>query len=1043
MANNLSVEQRILCSQLEDYSPEIKTAYLGAIHTLHAEDYDDRLVHFTHSLREVIDLLTRKNQTDEERRRPLLRDQRISLLASVIDPAGKQVYEFGFLYEHLVDEYNELSEFAHHRYILEQKCAEEKLSTVENILFRLTRPQTEILDDIDEIISTNPSKDAALKLKSYLFRWSSHSYLLDKLPCEWLQSLDDAGFFDNPQPMLSSKKQKSGAFPYWMPSGYLAKCVSSMPDEVTKIILKCEFKNSSERNPAIYDDFLKSSLELTVNDMEKIAQKAIDEKWHDFADNYFIAEKYTDLAERLYLEGKYDIALKMLSHFLDSTKIGKIRHYHNYDIEKILNEKTPRLSEKNPLGIGKLLASFVEELVKQEEESKSYDSSYMLLKSIEDHEQNSYLMHNVSAICLVNLRNCLICLGNTNPDELKANMNILSERKFYIFRKLEIFLYEKFPDLFKNEISKSLIDFFDVYQVHHEYYHLLKNTFGKMDEAIQKKILDLIKITSQKIFDECKKEKDEEYANVRRNAWILRKLEPIHDHLEGKDREQYEKLVQELGIPSHPDFDDYMEVSIGQSASEPEFFSGKTIDEVFNIIKEHKPASHKMPYEDRTIASFGDYVRNNPLGCSKKSTEIDGLDLKIQYTFLSAIENSVNTKKEIDWNPVITLIENYVSSASLGASFTSMYDPMLESCRIIEKGLKENQIDFSLKDRVWNLIQRFIEFSNRTDVTETEYPNENTDSLTISINNMEGLSFHMLFRYVWWCHDHAKSKDVFTDDVKKILGDYINKKLGSHTISRHSAIGLYIPTMLYFDPEWTDGTVLSKIFSSKSNKIAFWDSFVSFNQVQKNTLLHLHGLYNEFLNGSITNNMHEKNFYHSTIEHVTLGYFYDITHFDKIFDRFLENNDSVSIDHCGFFISRILSGNPDVSKFKNKIIKLWKNQNFIDHAKLDMWFSQNPFDKKENIELFLHYMKNYTGKFNSTYFSLDDLAEYADDFPDEVVQCIQLFLEKLDDSYHLPNMLKSILKTLSSKKISSVDKYCKKIIEDLVTRGYNDYKDLL
>lgn len=56
-----------------------------------------------------------------------------------------------------------------------------------------------------------------------------------------------------------------------------------------------------------------------------------------------------------------------------------------------------------------------------------------------------------------------------------------------------------------------------------------------------------------------------------------------------------------------------MEISIGKSASEPDFFSGKTIDEVFDIVKKYKSILHTMPYEDKTIASFGDYIKNNPL----------------------------------------------------------------------------------------------------------------------------------------------------------------------------------------------------------------------------------------------------------------------------------------------------------------------------------------------------------------------------------------------------------------------------------------------
>lgn len=288
MTKNLSKRQLILCSQLEGYSPEIKCAYLGAIHVLHTEDYCDRLIHFAHSLREIIDMLARKRQTDEEHRKSLKPKERAQLLASVIDPVGKQFYEFEPMYTQLAQQYSELNKFVHHRSKLEQKSAEERLAMVEEILLYLTRSQVEILDKMNKIISSRPSREGAMKLKSYMFRWSSHSYLLEKLPCGWLKPLNDVGFFDNPRPMSHSKAKNM--FPHWIQSAYLTKCVDSMPDLVAEIILRCKFQRPEARNPVIYHDFLKCALEMSVTDMERIAQKSIDEKWYDFAYNNFIAE---------------------------------------------------------------------------------------------------------------------------------------------------------------------------------------------------------------------------------------------------------------------------------------------------------------------------------------------------------------------------------------------------------------------------------------------------------------------------------------------------------------------------------------------------------------------------------------------------------------------------------------------------------------------------------------------------------------------------------------------------------------------------------
>lgn len=1038
MVDRLSIEQQILCSQLENYSLQIKNAYLGAIHALHTEDYEDRLVHFAHSLREVIYMLMKKNLPKEKRTKPLKKENKIPSLAATIDPGGKQVYGFESRYERLIQEYEALSEVAHHGSELDQENAKKHLATVEEFLSYLTRSQIEILEEMDEIMSLVPSKEGADRLKPCLFRWSSHSYLLDNLSCEWLQPLDDVGFFDNPQPLLD---RKSGGFPYWMPSGYLVKCVDSMPELVTKIILKCKFKTQDERNPAIYNDFLKCSIELPEKYMEKIVQKATKEKWHDFISNYFIAEKYADLAERLYLAGKYNVALNMIAHILNSANTDDSRSQINYGIEDILNKKIPQFVEKNPSGIIKLLVSYLGNIIKRSMVFESSDLSHQFLRAIEDHEQNNYKVFTIPAVCIIHLRNCLIRLGDTKPRELKANMNMLGEKKFYIFRRLELFLYGQFPKLFGDEIERSLIEFFDVDQVHHEYYHLLKNAFGKLDDSMQKQILSLIKSGAQKIFDKNREKNSEDYAIKQANVWMLRKMEPIHNHLKDEDKGQYERLAKELGTLVHPDFDDqYFEGLIRYESSKSESFSGKAVDEVLAIVTEYKPDPNIMPHADESIRSFENFVINNLSECSKKASKILDLDPRMQHAFLSAIERT-SKKKYVDWNSIVTLIEHLVISISYGTHHSSMFDPILDSCRIINEGLREYRIDYALKERIWALVQRFIKLSNARDDISEKYSSHAMDSPTVSLNNIEGVSFHTFFQYIRWCYHNEKSKDVFTVDVKKVLKDYLNDKHG-HTISRHAAIGMHMDTMFRFDPEWTECIMLPKIFSNKDNKVAFWESYVLHNQAQHNTLLRLHALYDQFLNKKITKDMHKKEFYHSTIDHVTLGYLYCVKHFDEIFKRFISNAEPESINHCGFFITRVLSKNPDVAEFKDKIIKLWTIQTFIDHADLGTWFTRSPLNQKESIELFLNYLRCHVGELNPTSFPFEELDKNIDKFPDHVAKCIQNYVDRPSSKY-FPDTLKPILKKLLDKKMSAVTKICECIINELLSRGYNDYRDLL
>lgn len=277
----------------------------------------------------------------------------------------------------------------------------------------------------------------------------------------------------------------------------------------------------------------------------------------------------------------------MLSHIFVSENTNSVHASHDYGVEQILNKNVPQFIEKNPLHTAKFLASFLKNTIEQDTEyGSSHDLSHRLVNAIEDHEQNNYFMPSVGRTCTVHLRNCLVRLGHMEPTDLQANMKMLEE-EFYIFKRLKIFLYDRFPHLFKDKIEKALVDFFDVSQIHHEYYNLLRNTFGKIDETIQNQIMDLIRAGSREIFDKYKK-KDDEYANKMKKSYMLRKLEPVHDYLKGEDKKLYEKLVHEFGMPSHPDFVTRVEIIYGNSSLESGLFYGKTVDDVFDMVKKYR-----------------------------------------------------------------------------------------------------------------------------------------------------------------------------------------------------------------------------------------------------------------------------------------------------------------------------------------------------------------------------------------------------------------------------------------------------------------------
>ena len=138
-----------------------RIALNGAIHALNEEDYDDKFVHFTHSLREILELVAKK-QIDGERikkidgrergqlvlknikkiRKMYLKNNKSGIKDIEIKIDGKIYYEQDII-KKLNKIYDKLSKYAHHHNYgeLDQKQAEDILKEVVEMLHELLVPK--------------------------------------------------------------------------------------------------------------------------------------------------------------------------------------------------------------------------------------------------------------------------------------------------------------------------------------------------------------------------------------------------------------------------------------------------------------------------------------------------------------------------------------------------------------------------------------------------------------------------------------------------------------------------------------------------------------------------------------------------------------------------------------------------------------------------------------------------------------------------------------------------------------------------------------
>ena len=1063
----LTSKQKDLALQLSRYDPKIEQAYQGAIYAVQQEEDPDRLAHFAYSLRDVIDLLARSKQTESERTKSLKKQERKILLQSVIDPVGKPTDDNR--YDRLVNEYAELSSVAHRKKKISDEQARNKLLTVEDILYMLTIPQLAINEEIDEIVRRSPSAEDAERLVEMQFRVAAESTVLKKLPEGWLPHMIDAGFFKDPSPIVFTGGQPD--YVNWTPSQYLIKCVNAFPKEVTDIILSCVFKDTKKRNPAVYVDFLTCALDLPIDCAEKIGQKMLDEQWHDFIKTYWFAEKYIETMEKMYFNERYDIAIKLAHHaFAPKLQTSRLpvpdlqnkwmndenvtAPFDDYLFEEILRDKIPKLMRKNPAMITKLIATLLEEYIKLGNQGKKIDDKYndksdIWRSAIEESTQN--WQSDISSILVTHLRDCLLYIGNGDVQKLKDVMSAIHQKDYRIYRRFELYLYVQFPQVFEREIVLSILWYFDKTYIHHEYYNLIKTVFSDLPAHVKQRIFELIDngFESEK-FDQIKNEYNENVAKDREKKWRVRHFEPIKDKLDDEHSKIYSKLVEESGVPEHPDYLSYQTMSIKQPTLEPDLFRDKTADQVFEIVKNYTVPKYSFAFYDTTIATFRKHVESNPLEYSKKASELELFDVTIQYELFSGLESAVQKDKDIEWEGVLSLVEHIVSSIPHDKNPVSKsYDIIQRICSLIEVGFKKDSIGFQLKDRVWKVVKSLVGIG--THVQEPEgYPNNETNSLEMSINNINGMSFHVVYQYAVWCERHGNMKRILVPEAKQVFEDYLNKKLGGHTVSRHAVLGVFFPNFYYLDRRWIKN-ILEKIHSSKNEWIAFWDGYVSWNSLYGYVFDDLYKWYNQFLNdGGLIRNRKLEQPYKSTIDHAMLAYFYGLDNADSLVEKFLSDadeldgkgdEDELSIKHCVHHIGMIIKDKDDDPKFnKQKLIEMWKRPSVLQHD-LDRWFRDSPLDKKTSISLYLNYIKGYREKFNLIYASIDALCSYIEGFPQEVADCIEILIDKRLNNYIPEEKIRDVLTSLLAIGDKQISTKCDTIIEKVALLGH-DWGDL-
>lgn len=1054
--------------------PSARTAYLGALYVLRQDDYPDRVVHAAHSLREVIDLLARSKQAEDERTAPLKHKRRKALLQAVFDPLALQEPRVDRACDELTDLYGKLSEVAHHG----SAAAEDlhaALSKVEGALGALDAPQLAVNKEMDSMLSGPPSEELALRLTAMQHRWATGLRLAENLPVEWLPHMDKAGYFSEPQPAGASDRPSYAA---WPASLYLRRCTRRFGAQVAKIILAAKFRHKSERNPAVYLDFLACACDLPLPDAERIADKAIGENWIDFADVIMGDKGYLDLASRLYLGGRHGIAAKMLFAALkakmeeasreDEGRSDAPRHTvlaHTEWFAGELREKMLPMAKSWPWPVMELLGRFLDEIAKLDALKKSRvdktGGGTCAVSALLD--CNSYgnnvawlvfqrrMVDFATSFTVERIREDI----PRTPDRmarLRKVMETFYKKSHVAFRKIELSAYAEFPSEFGIEIETALLMYFGHQSTNDEHRALLEASFGylsqqarldvlrKVDEGPGRDFLDAV--------TECRGTANVQAAEKR---WKLEYFRLVKDHLDGEHLATYLKLLRDLGEPKQPgtprpavELQDRVQAGSGPLA-------GKSADQAFEYMREHGNDVDKFFEKWHLGTEFEEYARNNPEECSKRAHKAKMLNSATLRYMVLGLDNALRDGRDIDWDGILHLIKHAAAATRPYGHESTELSLLIAMCGLIERGLKGELIDMGMRERVWGIIEALVRIGNEFTTEDAHARRQRLRGVAVvqartgkrgaeparmspldaSLNGIDGLSFHAVCRYAAWLGGRGKKKVAFAPEARCVFNSYLDKEMGPHSAARHAVLGVFFPGFYRLDCEWAE-RLPSRIASGREAKAAFWEAYVAWNDVYPQVFHDLLPLYREFSKkGAMQSDagMRSSEF---TIRHVMLAHLYGLEGADEPTKNLLDGSDE-TLRECARQISIIMKDKADDSDFdKEKLAALWKDAG-LARCDLGMWLVNSPLDKGDTIALYRDHVVAYPGEIN-LYIPVKHLAPYARDFPEVVAECLDALVGKCNG--YVPDLVQDVLALLRGSGSAIAVERCRTIDERLAQRGH-------
>lgn len=1095
MLNTFSLRQQRMSLKLARIDQKAADAYLGALNVLKNPDNPDRHSQAAHSLREITTIFSRKVnipqelEKTEENLKTKIEKKFVEKSGSLPLPAEE---ETKFLLKKWMEIHQYFLKISHHGEPAIEEEFETKLAEFETILSKFIESIPVTLDQLDKLLNIQSPQEDHVKTLSELIKHPSHvQYFFSKLTSpDWLQPLSSQGFFSKiPETIKEGNYIK---FPNWPLSKYLIKISGVKPEEVIDIIKKIPKTD----NVGVHLDLINCGLQMPSTYAKEMVPLA--KRWIVNPYRTLIPDKIGELIVKLTKDNEMTPALDLLDTLLDVKLQDKKEVIFSREAEPLFNSwaynqilinVVPLVFAKEPNRVLEILCEKLSKAITIEQMSEGsvqFDFSRYWRPAIEESSQN--FERGVKNELLSAIRNNLEQLVTVNDKSFRSCYGALSKYKFSIFRRIELHLMNKFPNLLQTEIQQLLSnkEIFENSDLYHEKFHLLQNQYQKLPKQIKEKILeriangpDLGKFESN-YKDRNGKPPTEEEKKDYKSRWQMISLYPIRDYIPSIWKEKLKKFLTQYGEMEHPDYLAYHgPVVVGSTSPiSEEDFKKKSLKEILEFLRTWKQSKKfSSPTREALGGIMGKVISDNPKKYVPLSKDIGESSPVYIYHFLQGYREALKKGNDFEWDQIITLCKVVVTSDhKYGSSEDSLYDLKAVKgavCDILEEGLRNNvPIPIEFRSAILELIRTLLKDNEPDQNYENKYAGANMDPFNLSLNTVRGKAMHALVLYALWCAKHIyspKAADKMVPEVKELLEMHLNPDFES-TQTVRAVYGCYLPNLFYLNSEWTEKQ-LPKIFPKgaefRTLSRAAWEAYVKYATFYGDVYSKMGNEYRNAIN-KLNSPKISKNAKSKLAEHLTLAYLWGLEELgnDSLTSKFFNMKQFQVNGHAiwliGKFLGNIQKEETDI-KIKERImersLELWKWR--IDEArKMDettrkrivkelklfgFWFINSPFDEKSAISQLCMTVEITEGIMDFATEIIKKLPDYASDYSSEVLRILDL-LVRGDNNKLLPILskekIREILEIVTMKRPpQEIRVPVNRLVDSLTRMGYHEFRD--